>query len=187
MNRKNKHDSSNNVNLIGKKRSLESESNGKSENGLIKKNSLPTYDSISGLYKNIFGFNWTDSIFKEGQQIIENLTPDAIIFLYNTLYFKQDLYNINLLNKGFLLNSFFDPFDLKYPDVISIKKSQIIHEKVNFIFKMIELFYIYNKNKNKVLSLGDGTEQNIPNIPSKEENFHNFHNFIFQKYQHIKF
>ena len=124
MNRKNKHDSSNNINLIGKKRSLESEPNEKSENGLIKKNLEPNYDSISGLYKNIFGVDWTDSIFNQGKPILDNLTPDSIIFLYNVLYFKQDLYNINLVNKSLLLNSFFDPFDLKYPDVISIKKSK---------------------------------------------------------------
>ena len=178
MNRKNKHDSSHNINLIGKKRSLESDTNEKCENGLIKKNCELNYDSISGLYKNIFGFDWTDSIFKQGQQIIDNITPDAIIFLYNALYFKQDLYNINLVNKSFILNSFFDPFDMKYPDATLIKKSQIIPEKVNFIFKMIELFNYYKKNKNKI--------KNLTYSPSKEEDFQNFHNFIFQKYQHIK-
>jgi hypothetical protein len=176
MNRKNKHDSSNNINLIGKKRSLESEPNEKSENGLIKKNLEPNYDSISALYKNIFCVDWTDSIFNQGKPILDNLTPDSIIFLYNVLYFKQDLYNINLVNKSLLLNSFFDPFDLKYPDVTLIKRSQIIPEKVNFIFKMIELFYFYKKNKSK----------NIPSSLPKEEEFHNFHNFIYQKYQHIR-
>ena len=80
MNSKNKHDSSNNFSLIGKKRSQESEANEKIENGLIKKNSFPKYDSISGLYKNIFGFDWTDSIFKNGQNIIDNISPEAIIF-----------------------------------------------------------------------------------------------------------
>ena len=107
MNRKNKHDSSISMNLIGKKRSLESETNDKSEKDQIKKKSLPNYDSISALYKNIFGFDWGDSIFREGQQILENITPDAIIFLYNTLYFKQDLYNLNFVNKSFILNNFF--------------------------------------------------------------------------------
>ena len=180
MSRKNKHDdSSNNFNLIGKKRFLESEINEKYENEQIKKNSEPNYDSISGLYKNIFGFDWTDSIFKQGQQIIDNITPEAIIFLYNSLYFKQDLYNINLVNKSFLLNSFFDPFDMKYPDPTIIKKSQIIPEKVNFIFKMIELFNFYKKNKNNISSYSSLKS-------TKEEEFKNFHSFIFQKYQHIK-
>ena len=176
MNRKNKHDSSNNFILMGKKRSNESETNEKTENALIKKNSIPSYESISGLYKNIFGFDWTDSIFKQGQQIIDHITPEAIIFLYNTLYFKKDLYNINLVNKNFLLNCFFDPFDMKYPDVTLIKKSPIIPEKVNFIFKIIELFNYYQKNKIK------NTQKSL----SKEEDFLNFHNFLFQKYQHIK-
>ena len=171
MNRKNKHDSSNNINLIGKKRSLESETNEKSENGLIKKNLEPNYDSISGLYKNIFGVDWTDSLFNQGKPILDNLTPESTIFLYNVLYFKQDLYNINLVNKSLFLNSFFDPFDLKYPDATLIKRSQIISEKVNFIFKMIELFNFYKKNKSK----------NILNSLSKEEDFHNFRNFIFYK------
>ena len=49
MSRKNKHDFSNNINLIGKKRSLESETNDKSESDLIKKNSSPNYESISAL------------------------------------------------------------------------------------------------------------------------------------------
>ena len=169
MNSKNKHDSSNNFSLIGKKRSQESEANEKIENGLIKKNSFPKYDSISGLYKNIFGFDWTDSIFKNGQNIIDNISPEAIIFLYNTLYFKQDLYNINLLNKSFLLNCFFDPFDMKYPDATLIKKSSLIPEKVNFIFKMIELFKYYEKNKNKI----NNTQKNV----LKEEEFKNFHSF----------
>ena len=176
MNRKNKHDSSNNINLIGKKRALESEINEKRENGLIHKNSEPNYDFISGLYKNIFSVDWTDPTFNQGKSILENITPEAIIFLYNTLYFKQDLYNINLVNKSLLLNSFFEPFELKYPDVTQIKKSQNISEKVNFIFKMIELFHFYKKHKNK----------NIPNSLSKEEEFSNFHNFIYQKYQHIR-
>ena len=176
MSRKNKHDFSNNINLIGKKRSLESETNDKSESELIKKNSSPNYESISALYKNIFGLDWSDSIFNQGQQILDKLTPDAIIFLYNTLYFKQDLYNISLFNKAFLLNAFFDPFELKYPDATLIKKSSIINEKVNFIFKMIELFNYYKKHRNN----------NVKNHLSKEEDFHNFHNFIFQKYQHVK-
>jgi hypothetical protein len=150
MNRKNKHDTSNNSILIGKKRSNESETIEKIENSIIKKNSIPTYDSISGLYKNFFGLDWTDSIFKQGQQVIEHITPDAIIFLYNTLYFKQDLYNINLVNKSFLLNCFFEPFDMKYPDATLIKKNSFIPEKVTFIFKMIELFYYYQKNKKKI-------------------------------------
>ena len=87
MSRKNKHDSSNLINLIGKKRSLDTETNEKCDNDLIKKNSSANYDFISGLYKNIFGIDWSDSIFSQGQQIIDKLTPDAIIFLYNTLYF----------------------------------------------------------------------------------------------------
>ena len=149
MSRKNKHDSSNHINLIGKKRNLDSETNEKCENDLIKKNPSANYDFISGLYKNIFGIDWSDSIFSQGQQIIDKLTPDAIIFLYNTLYFKQDLYNISLFNKAFILNSFFDPFELKYPDATLIKKSPIINEKVNFIFKMIELFNYYKKHKKK--------------------------------------
>ena len=176
MSRKNKHDFSNNINLIGKKRSLESETNDKSESDLIKKNSSPNYESISALYKNIFGLDWSDSIVNQGQQILDKLTPDAIIFLYNTLYFKQDLYNISLFNKAFILNAFFDPFELKYPDATLIKKSSIINEKVNFIFKMIELFNYYKKHRNN----------NVKNHLSKEEDFHNFHNFIFQKYQHVK-
>ena len=176
MSRKNKHDFSNNINLIGKKRSLESETNDKSESDLIKKNSSPNYESISALYKNIFGLDWSDSIFNQGQQILDKLTPDAIIFPYNTLYFKQDLYNISLFNKAFILNAFFDPFELKYPDATLIKKSSIINEKVNFIFKMIELFNYYKKHRNN----------NVKNHLSKEEDFHNFHNFIFQKYQHVK-
>ena len=176
MNRKNKHDTSNNSILIGKKRSNESETIEKIENSIIKKNSIPTYDSISGLYKNFFGLDWTDSIFKQGQQVIEHITPDAIIFLYNTLYFKQDLYNINLVNKSFLLNCFFEPFDMKYPDATLIKKNSFIPEKVTFIFKMIELFYYYQKNKKK------NTKNNLP----KSEDFLNFRNFLFQKYQHIK-
>jgi hypothetical protein len=176
MSRKNKHDFSNNINLIGKKRSLESETNDKSESDLIKKNSSTNYESISALYKNIFGLDWSDSIFNQGQQILDKLTPDAIIFLYNTLYFKQDLYNISLFNKAFILNAFFDPFELKYPDATLIKKSSIINEKVNFIFKMIELFNYYKKHRNN----------NVKNHLSKEEDFHNFHNFIFQKYQHVK-
>ena len=176
MSRKNKHDSSNHINLIGKKRNLDSETNEKCENDLIKKNPSANYDFISGLYKNIFGIDWSDSIFSQGQQIIDKLTPDAIIFLYNTLYFKQDLYNISLFNKAFILNSFFDPFELKYPDATLIKKSPIINEKVNFIFKMIELFNYYKKHKKKSNQI----------LLTKEDDFHNFHNFIFQKYQHIK-
>ena len=114
--------------LLGKKRNLEA------KNGLSIKNPENNYESISNIYKNIFGFDWTDNMFKEGQKILENISPDAVIFLYNTLYFKHDLYYLNLLNKSFLLNSFFEPFDLKSPDAIFIKRSPFIQEKVNFIF-----------------------------------------------------
>ena len=86
------------------------------------KNSENNYEYISNIYKNIFGFDWTDSLFKEGEKILENITPDAVIFLYNTLYFKQDLFYLNLMNKSYFLNSFFDPFDYKSPDAICIKK-----------------------------------------------------------------
>ena len=82
MNRKNKYDSSDDFIFMGKKRGLASEASEKRENGIIKKNSSANYDSVSGLYKNIFGFDWSDTIFKQGQNIIENISPEAIIFLY---------------------------------------------------------------------------------------------------------
>ena len=156
--------------LLGKKRNLET------KNGLSIKNQENNYENISNIYKNIFGFDWTDNMFKEGQKILENISPDAVIFLYNTLYFKNDLYYLNLLNKSFLLNSFFEPFDLKSPDAIFIKRSPFIQEKVNFIFKLYELFYSFKKKE---------LNENINNM-TKEEKFHEYKSFLFQKYQHIK-
>ena len=106
MSNRNKLDSASELSFLGKKRNGEKESKKKYENGLsilTMKNQENNYDSISNLYKNIFGFDWTDSLFKEGQKILENITPDAVIFLYNTLYFKQDLFYLNLVNKSFLL------------------------------------------------------------------------------------
>ena len=156
MSNRNKLDSASELSFLGKKRNGEKESKKKYENGLsilTMKNQENNYDSISNLYKNIFGFDWTDSLFKEGQKILENITPDAVIFLYNTLYFKQDLFYLNLVNKSFLLNSFFEPFDLKSPDAICIKKSSTIPEKVNFIFKMIELFSYFKKKELKIINL----------------------------------
>ena len=175
MNNKNKIDSVSDIYFLGKKRNGEKDSKKKNENGLTKKNIENSYESISNVYKNIFGFDWTDSLFKEGQKILENITPDAVIFLYNTLYFKQDLFYLNLVNKSYLLNSFFEPFDLKAPDAICIKKSPIIPEKVNFIFKMMELFHYFKKK-----------ELNKINLNSKEEQYHKFYSFLFQKYQHIR-
>ena len=170
MYNKNKLDSESDFSFLGKKRNNEIEYKKNNNN----KNSENNYEYISNIYKNIFGFDWTDSLFKEGQKILENITPDAVIFLYNTLYFKQDLFYLNLMNKSYFLNSFFDPFDYKSPDAICIKKSAIIPEKVNFIFKMIELFNYFTK---KELNSYNNT---------KEEEFNKFNNFLFQKYQHIK-
>ena len=170
MYNKNKLDSESDFSFLGKKRNNEIEYKKNNNN----KNSENNYEYISNIYKNIFGFDWTDSLFKEGEKILENITPDAVIFLYNTLYFKQDLFYLNLMNKSYVLNSFFDPFDYKSPDAICIKKSAIIPEKVNFIFKMIELFNYFTK---KELN----SNNNI-----KEEEFNKFNNFLFQKYQHIK-
>ena len=170
MYNKNKLDSESDFSFLGKKRNNEIEYKKNNNN----KNSENNYEYISNIYKNIFGFDWTDSLFKEGEKILENITPDAVIFLYNTLYFKQDLFYLNLMNKSYVLNSFFDPFDYKSPDAICIKKSAIIPEKVNFIFKMIELFNYFTK---KELNSYNNT---------KEEEFNKFNNFLFQKYQHIK-
>ena len=170
MYNKNKLDSESDFSFLGKKRNNEIEYKKNNNN----KNSENNYEYISNIYKNIFGFDWTDSLFKEGEKILENITPDAVIFLYNTLYFKQDLFYLNLMNKSYFLNSFFDPFDYKSPDAICIKKSAIIPEKVNFIFKMIELFNYFTK---KELNSYNNT---------KEEEFNKFNNFLFQKYQHIK-
>ena len=175
MNNKNKFDSESDIYYLGKKRNNGKESKKKCENGLIQKSLENNYESISNIYKNIFGFDWTDPLFKEGQKILENITPDAVIFLYNTLYFKQDLFYLNLVNKSYLLNSFFEPFELKSPDIICIKKSTYIPEKVNFIFKMIELFNYYKKK-----------ELNKINLNKKEEQYHNFYSFLSIKYQHIK-
>ena len=175
MNNKNKFDSKSDIYYLGKKRNNGKESKKKCENGLIQKSLENNYESISNIYKNIFGFDWTDPLFKEGQKILENITPDAVIFLYNTLYFKQDLFYLNLVNKSYLLNSFFEPFELKSPDIICIKKSTYIPEKVNFIFKMIELFNYYKKK-----------ELNKINLNKKEEQYHNFYSFLSIKYQHIK-
>ncbi len=177
MNIKNKLDLESELSFLGKKRNIEKESKKKQENGIILKNPENNYESISNTYKNIFWIDWTDSLFKEGQKILENITPDAVIFLYNTLYFKQDLFYLNLVNKSFLLNSFFEPFDLKNPDAICIKKSAMIPEKVNFIFKMMELFHYYKKKELNIISL---------NKNSKEEEFNKFNSFLSQKYQHIK-
>ena len=107
MNIQNKLDLESEISFLGKKRNSEKESKKKQENGIILKNNENNYESISNIYKNIFWIDWTDSLFKEGQKILENLTPDAVIFLYNTLYFKQDLFYLNLVNKSYLLNSFF--------------------------------------------------------------------------------
>ena len=170
MYNKNKLDSESDFSFLGKKRNNEIEYKKNNNN----KNSENNYEYISNIYKNIFGFDWADSLFKEGEKILENITPDAVIFLYNTLYFKQDLFYLNLMNKSYFLNSFFDPFDYKSPDAICIKKSAIIPEKVNFIFKMIELFNYFTK---KELNSYNNT---------KEEEFNKFNNFLFQKYQHIK-
>ena len=177
MNRQNKLDSESDLSFLGKKRNNVKESKKKNGNGLIIKNIENNYESISNVYKNIFSFDWTDSLFKEGQKILENITPDALIFLYNILYFKQDLFYLNLVNKSFLLNSFFEPFDIKNPDAIIIKKSALFPEKVNFIFKMIELFHYYKKKELNKISL---------NKYSKEEEFNKFNSFLSQKYQHIK-
>ena len=170
MYNKNKLDSESDFSFLGKKRNNELEYKKNNNN----KNSENNYEYFSNIYKNIFGFDWTDSLFKEGEKILENITPDAVIFLYNTLYFKQDLFYLNLMNKSYFLNSFFDPFDYKSPDAICIKKSAIIPEKVNFIFKMIELFNYFTK---KELNSNNNT---------KGEEFNKFNNFLFQKYQHIK-
>ena len=177
MNRQNKLDSESDLSFLGKKRNNEKESKKKNENGVNIKNIENNYESISNVYKNIFSFDWTDSLFKEGQKILENITPDAVIFLYNILYFKQDLFYLNLVNKSFLLNSFFEPFDIKNQDAIIIKKSALFPEKVNFIFKMIELFYYFKKKDLNKISL---------NKYSKEEEFNKFNSFLSQKYQHIK-
>jgi len=177
MNIQNKLDLESEISFLGKKRNSEKESKKKQENGIILKNNENNYESISNIYKNIFWIDWTDSLFKEGQKILENITPDAIIFLYNTLYFKQDLFYLNLVNKSFLLNSFFEPFDLKNPDAICIKKSAMIQEKVNFIFKIMELFYYFKKKELNTISLNKNT---------KEEEFNKFNSFLTQKYQHIR-
>ena len=177
MNIQNKLDLESEISFLGKKRNSEKESKKKQENGIILKNNENNYESISNIYKNIFWIDWTDSLFKEGQKILENITPDAIIFLYNTLYFKQDLFYLNLVNKSFLLNSFFEPFDLKNPDAICIKKSAMIPEKVNFIFKIMELFYYFKKKELNTISLNKNT---------KEEEFNKFNSFLTQKYQHIR-
>ena len=175
MNNKNKSNFDNNLYFLGKKRNSDKETKKKIENGFPTKSPENNYESISNVYKNIFGFDWTDSLFKEGQKILENITPDAVIFLYNTLYFKQDLFYLNLVNKSYLLNSFFEPFDLKAPDAICIKKSAIIPDKVNFIFKMIEIFNYFKKKELNKISLN-----------SKDEQFHQFYSFLWRKYQHLK-
>ena len=157
--------------LLGKKR------NSEIKNTSNIKTQENNYDNISNLYKNIFGFDWTDNLFKEGQKILENLKPDAVIFLYNTLYFKHDLYYLNLVNKSYLLNSFFEPFDFKTLDIINIKKSPLISDKINFIFKMFELFITFKKKE-----LDEKMNQSL----SKEDKFHKFNSYLFQKYQHIR-
>ena len=174
MNSKNKHDSSINSNFLNKKRVQEPDVLGKSENNFLKKNSIMDYESISGLYKNIFGFDWSDPLFKDGQSVIENLNPEALLFMYNNLYFRQDLQNISLINKSFLLNCFFEPFEIKYPDINSIKRSSVISEKVNFIFEIMEIFDYFQKKNNFT--------KPIP----KEEEFGKFQLFLKQKLAHLK-
>lgn len=174
MSRKNKHDSSLNPNFLNKKRAQESNILEKNENNFVKKNSIMDYDSISGLYRNIFGFDWSDPLFKDGQSVIENLNPEALLFMYNNLYFRQDLQNISLINKSFLLNSFFEPFEIKYPDITSIKRSSVISEKVNFIFEIMEIFDYFQK------------KNNFPKPIPKDEEFSKFQLFLKQKLAHLK-
>ena len=99
MNRKNKHDSSNNINLIGKKRSLESETNEKRENGLIKKNLEPNYDSILCNQNKVY-VKYSNDFNKDFKHYKINSTRKYIYNSSSIMNNPGTNYNIvNVLNK----------------------------------------------------------------------------------------
>ena len=125
MYNKNKVDSESDFSFLGKKRNNEIEYKKNNNN----KNSENNYEYFSNIYKNIFGFDWTDSLFKEGEKILENITPDAVIFLYNTLYFKQDLFYLNLMNKSYFFKFFFILLIINLLMIFVLKKVQLFLKK----------------------------------------------------------
>ena len=75
---------------LNKKRNMFSYYNTTLFKPLISTEFKTEYENILWLYRNVFGFNWSDRFLKDNQNILANITPHALWFMYTGMYFPND-------------------------------------------------------------------------------------------------
>ena len=79
-----------NPSYLNKKRNMFSYYNTPLFKPLISTEFKTEYENILWLYRNVFGFSWSDRFLKDNQNVLANITPNALWFMYTGMFFPND-------------------------------------------------------------------------------------------------
>ena len=130
---------------------------------LVSNEPKDDYESLLLLYKNIFGVDWTEKFIRDNQQILDNISPNALWFLYSALYFPDDLRFLSYIDQ----NSLKELFSVltKENENFNVKKSSTLKNKISFCD---ELFSLSDNNKS-ITSIEEKLCDMIKNVRKKNE------------------
>ena len=80
-----------NSTFLGRKRQNTSYFDNSIFRPLISSEPKDEYETLLLKYKNIFGLDWTEKFIRDNQQIMDNISPNALWFLYSSSFFPKDL------------------------------------------------------------------------------------------------
>lgn len=142
--------------FLGRKRQNASYFDNSIFRSLITSEPKDEYEILLSQYKNIFGVDWTEKFIRDNQQVMDNLSPNALWFLYSSSFFPndlRDLANIDLLS----LQEVFSMMT-KESESQNVKKSSLLKTKLTFCD---DLCSIAKKEKEHSLSF---IEKNISSL-----------------------
>ena len=119
-----------NSTFLGRKRQNTSYFDNSIFRPLISSEPKDEYETLLLQYKNIFGLDWTEKFIRDNQQVMDNISPNALWFLYSSSFFPNDLTELAHID----LHSLQEVFAAmtKESECQNVKKCSLLRSKVNF-------------------------------------------------------
>ena len=120
------------------------------------------YESLLLLYKNIFGVNWTEKFIRDNQQILDNISPNALWFLYSSIFFPNDLKFLSFIDQNSLKELF--SVVTKENESFNVKKNSQLKNKIIFCDDLLSI-----SDKKSIASIEEKLCDMIKNVRKKNE------------------
>ena len=131
---------------------------------LISSEPKNEYESVLWLYKNMLGVDWTDKFIKDNQQFLDNISPNALWFLYSSTFFPHDFKELSGIDETSLKELF--SIITRENETLNIKKSSCFKTKLNFyedINSLSKEKYLYGSSlvmvENQISSILNGVRR----------------------------